>query len=182
MCLIKFSFRYESLGSSDCCIYHFDHHRPLLPEKDLDSSQKPASEWFSQQEWYQVAANWKGLRFENRKKWQFEKRCKRFEAWKTCTNVLPTDFFAERGATCSQYQNENDGRCCQACSQMNETTRVDQKPRKWSVNPQYKLVPPNFPLSTKSDKQWAGGIVWYCIPHFLPSFGCGLGPLCVTYA
>jgi len=27
-----------------------------------------------------------------------------------------------------------------ACSQMKETARIDQKPRKWSVNPQYKLV------------------------------------------
>lgn len=36
--------------------------------------------------------------------------------------------------------NENDGDCDQACSQMNDTNRVDQKPRKWSVNPQHKLV------------------------------------------
>ena len=38
------------------------------------------------------------------------------------------------------HQNENDGYCRQACKQMNDTNRVDQKPRKWSVNPQHKLV------------------------------------------
>ena len=38
------------------------------------------------------------------------------------------------------HPNENDGYCHQACSQMNDTNRVDQKPRKWSVNPQHKLV------------------------------------------
>ena len=38
------------------------------------------------------------------------------------------------------HQNENDGYRHQACSQMNDTNRVDQKPRKWSVNPHHKLV------------------------------------------
>ena len=39
-------FRYESLGSQDCCSYHVDHHWPLLPDKDLGPGQKPASRRF----------------------------------------------------------------------------------------------------------------------------------------
>ena len=35
---------------------------------------------------------------------------------------------------------ENRQGAYQACSQMKDTARIDQKPRKWSVNPQYKLV------------------------------------------
>ena len=38
---------------------------------------------------------------------------------------------------CDQNTNVDN---CQACRQMNDTTRVDQRPRKWSVNPQHKLV------------------------------------------
>ena len=38
---------------------------------------------------------------------------------------------------CDQNENGDDW---QACSQMNDTNRVDQRPRKWSVNPQHKLV------------------------------------------
>ena len=129
-------FRYESFGSEDCCSCHFDHCWPLMPEKDLGPGQEPASPRFQ--------ANWRDTQ-GTRKEWQIEKAGKRFKTWETCSPVLKTDFYAERGETCDCGQNGN-GDDCQACSQMEDTTRVDQKPRKWSVNPQHKLVSACSPL------------------------------------
>ena len=72
-----------------------------------------------------------------------------WKTWKEIQNVQNLLPYSRNGYLCWKRwnmlsvincdQNEN-GDDWQACSQMNDTNRVDQKPRKWSVNPQHKLV------------------------------------------
>ena len=58
----------------------------------------------------------------------------RVKVWKTCAPFLATHIKTEKGAI---YWKKI--QMLIIVRQMKDTTRVDQRPRKWSVNPQHKL-------------------------------------------
>ena len=58
----------------------------------------------------------------------------RVKVWKTCAPFLATHIKTEKGAI---YWKKI--QILIIVRQMKDTTRVDQRPRKWSVNPQHKL-------------------------------------------